>query len=85
MEQVEQTDVDDPIIPAFNNLSTKYNISLSGRDMNVFGLKNLDFTVNYKHVFILYFWRINFRPGQIPAWSEDAQFNFALVQIKFCA
>ena len=81
--KLNKLDVDDPIIPAFNTPEHKYNISLSGRDMNVFGLKKFGFTVNYKHVSSFIFEGSPQFTGQIPAYGlVDAQFNFALSKLN---
>ena len=80
---MNKLDVDDPIIPAFNTPEHKYNISLSGRDMNVFGLKKFGFTVNYKHVSSFIFEGSPQFTGKIPAYGlVDAQFNFALSKLN---
>lgn len=47
------TDVDDPIIPAFNTPEHKYNLGISGRNMPFFGLggsENFGFSLNYKWI-----------------------------------
>ncbi len=49
-----KTDESDPIIPAFNTPTNKFNISLSGRDLSIRlgnkALRNLGFSTNYKWV-----------------------------------
>ena len=65
MEQVEQTDVDDPL---FQHLTPWAQIQHKSvrQDMNVFGLKKFDYS-KLQTCFILYFWRISQFTGQIPA------------------
>ncbi len=74
------TVTDDPIIPAFNTPEHKYNIGISGRDINfaVGGLriKNLGFNVNYKWIDSFIFEGSPQFSGKIPSYSLlDAQVN----------
>jgi len=41
---------DDPLVPAFNTPKHKYNIGISGRDINTEKIKNWGFNINYKWV-----------------------------------
>lgn len=51
---VLNTQTDDPIIPAYNTPEHKYNISFSGRDINLdfgaFNIPHVGFNVNYKWI-----------------------------------
>ncbi len=51
---VLNTQLDDPIIPAFNTPEHKYNLTLSGRNIPIrlgsFNLNNIGFNINYKWV-----------------------------------
>ncbi len=47
---VLNTATDDPIIPAFNTPQHKYNLSISGRELSVWFLKNIGFNVTYKWI-----------------------------------
>ena len=44
------TEVDDPIIPAFNTPEHKFNLSFSGRDITLAKVPHLGFNVNYKWI-----------------------------------
>ncbi|MBK8700143.1 MAG: TonB-dependent receptor [Saprospiraceae bacterium] len=80
--KLNKLDVDDPIIPAFNTPEHKYNVGISGRDMEVLGLKKFGFNVNYKWVSSFIFEGSPQFTGRIPAYTlVDAQFNFALTGI----
>ncbi len=71
------SDIDDPIIPAFNTPEHKFNIGLSGRDIIFGGIKNFGFSINYK-------WQEGFLfegspqfTGFIPSYDLlDAQINW---------
>jgi iron complex outermembrane recepter protein len=68
---------DDPIIPAFNTPEHKFNVGLSGRNIQTRWLRNFGFNVNYK-------WIQGFRfegspqfTGYIPTYALlDAQINY---------
>lgn len=72
------SDIDDPIIPAFNTPEHKFNVSLSGRDIIFGGIKNFGFSINYK-------WQEGFLfegspqfTGFIPSYDLlDAQINWS--------
>ncbi len=72
------SDIDDPIIPAFNTPEHKFNIGLSGRDIIFGGIKNFGFSINYK-------WQEGFLfegspqfTGLIPSYDLlDAQINWS--------
>ncbi|NNE56435.1 MAG: TonB-dependent receptor, partial [Flavobacteriales bacterium] len=44
------SDNDDPIIPAYNTPENKYNLGLSGRDLQFLGFDHFGFSVNYKWI-----------------------------------
>lgn len=74
------TNSDDPIIPAFNTPENKYNLGLSGRDINLavggLRIKNLGFNINYKWIDNFIFEGSPQFTGKIPAYSLlDAQIN----------
>ncbi len=74
---------DDPIIPAFNTPEFKYNIGVSGRDIQLGPLQNFGFNVNYK-------WNKGFLfegspqfTGFIPSYGLlDAQINWHAARIN---
>lgn len=75
------TESDDPIIPAFNTPEHKFNIGLSGRDMEVnlggWTIKNLGFNVNYKWIDEFLFEGSPQFTGIIPQYDLlDAQINW---------
>ena len=47
---VLNTKTDDPIIPAFNTPRNKYNLGITGRDLEVFGIHDIGFSINYKWI-----------------------------------
>lgn len=77
---------DDPIIPAFNTPKHKFNLGLSGRDMNlVFGgwkIKHFGFNINYKWIEGFLFEGSPQFTGFIPSYDLlDAQINFRFSKI----
>ena len=51
--ELTKVDEDDPIIPAYNTPKHKYNLGISGRNINFFDvdvLKKVGFSINYKWV-----------------------------------
>lgn len=48
--QLNKTDNEDPIIPAFNTPKNKFNLSLSGSKIKLWKLDQLAFSINYKWV-----------------------------------
>lgn len=75
------TESDDPIIPAFNTPEHKFNIGLSGRDMEVnlggWTIKNLGFNINYKWIDEFLFEGSPQFTGIIPQYDLlDAQINW---------
>ncbi len=74
---VLNTLTDDPIIPAFNTPEHKYNVGLTARDLNVFGLKNIGFSVNYKWINGFLFEGSPQFTGFIPSYDiTDVQINW---------
>ena len=75
-----KTNVDDPIIPAFNTPENKYNLGFSGRDVR-FNLgnttiRNLGFNINYKWVQGFIFEGSPQFTGYLPSYNVvDAQIN----------
>lgn len=67
---------DDPIIPAFNTPEHKFNVSLSGKDMEFGGVKDVGFSVNYKWIQGFLFEGSPQFTGFIPSYSlVDVQVN----------
>ena len=48
--QLNKTDKEDPIIPAFNTPKNKFNVSLSGSKIKLWKIDQLAFSINYKWV-----------------------------------
>lgn len=76
----------DPIIPAFNTPTNKFNIGFNGRDMvfNVFGatIRNIGFNVNYKYVQGYLFEGSPQFTGFVPEYDMvDAQINYTVKKI----
>jgi iron complex outermembrane recepter protein len=75
---VLNTKTDDPIIPAFNTPAHKYNISISGRNVEIGSIKHLGFNVNYKWIQGFQFQGSPQFSGSIPTYDLlDAQVNYA--------
>ncbi len=76
------TATDDPIIPAFNTPEYKYNVSLSGRDLNI-GSVPFGFSINYKWIEGFIFEGSPQFTGLIPTYDLiDAQVNFNLESVN---
>jgi len=74
---------DDPIIPAFNTPEHKYNISFSGKDIEIGGVKDLGFSINYKWVQGYLFEGSPQFTGIIPSYElVDAQVNYNFKKIN---
>ena len=75
--QLNKTDTDDPIIPAFNTPKNKFNVSLSGQNLEIEKLKmeNLGFSINYK-------WVQGFRFEGSPQFTGDVP-AYYLIDIMF--
>ncbi|MEY4936849.1 MAG: hypothetical protein RIS64_3208 [Bacteroidota bacterium] len=74
---VLNTKTDDPIIPAFNTPAHKFNLSLSGRNVEIGSVKNLGFNLNYKWIQGFQFQGSPQFSGAIPTYDLiDAQVNY---------
>lgn len=78
---------DDPIIPAFNTPEHKFNLGISGRDIDLdlgwFTLKKVGFKVNYKWIEGFLFEGSPQFTGFIPTYDlMDVQANISLPKIK---
>jgi outer membrane receptor protein involved in Fe transport len=71
--QLNKTDNLDPIIPAFNTPKNKFNLSLSGQNLEIKKLKleNLGFSINYK-------WIQGFRFEGSPQFTGDVPTYYLL-------
>lgn len=77
------SDLDDPIIPAFNTPEHKYNLSISGRDVSIGNLRDFGFNINYR-------WQKGFLfegspqfTGLVPSYNLlDAQINWRATKIS---
>ncbi|MEO6190117.1 MAG: TonB-dependent receptor [Saprospiraceae bacterium] len=68
---------DDPIIPAFNTPENKYNIGITGRNLDIFGIKNIGFGINYKWIQGFVFEGSPQFTGIIPSYNmTDVQVNW---------
>jgi outer membrane receptor protein involved in Fe transport len=78
----------DPLIPAYNTPENKYNIGISGRDIDVslfrkIRLRNFGFSVNYKWIQGFSFEGSPQFTGFVPPYSLlDAQLNYNLRKIR---
>lgn len=78
-----KTDEDDPIIPAFNTPEHKFNIGVSGRNVEIGNLKNFGFNVNYKWIETFLFEGSPQFTGQIPNYALlDGQINYYVDRIN---
>lgn len=74
---VLNTKTDDPIIPAFNTPENKFNVSLSGRNVEIGKIKNAGFNINYKWIQGFTFQGSPQFTGAIPTYDLlDAQINY---------
>ncbi len=77
------TKVDDPIIPAYNTPEHKFNLGVSGRDVEIGKLKNLGFNVNYKWIQGFTYSGSPQFSGYIPSYYLlDVQANYRLTKIN---
>ncbi|MBI5916038.1 MAG: TonB-dependent receptor, partial [Bacteroidetes bacterium] len=68
---------DDPIIPAFNTPEHKFNVGLSGRNIQTAWFKNFGFNINYKWIERFVFEGSPQFTGLIPSYDLlDAQVNY---------
>ena len=76
---VLNTKTDDPIIPAFNTPEHKFNLSLSGRSIELGKIKNVGFNINYKWIQGFVFEGSPQFTGAIPTYALlDFQVNYTL-------
>jgi iron complex outermembrane recepter protein len=74
---------EDPIIPAFNTPKNKFNLGISGRDVEIGGLKNIGFNVNYKWIEGFTYEGSPQFTGFIPGYDLlDAQVNYKMTNIS---
>jgi len=78
------TDVKDNIVPAFNTPKNKYNIGISGRDIQISKNKNtFGFNINYKWVQGFLFEGSPQFTGLIPSYDLlDAQINYTILKLN---
>ena len=81
------SDIDDPIIPAFNTPEHKFNLGFSGRNivlnLGAFRLKDFGFSVNYKWIEGFLFEGSPQFTGFIPSYDLlDAQVNYHIKPLK---
>ncbi len=75
--------LDDPIIPAFNTPEHKFNIGFGGRKLQIGGLKNFSFNLNYKWVQGFLFEGSPQFTGLVPTYDMlDGQVSFGLSKIN---
>lgn len=80
---VLNTNTDDPIIPAYNTPEHKFNIGFSGRDMEIFNIEHVGFSLNYKWVQGFQFEGSPQFTGYIPSYDMlDVQINRRFPKIK---
>ncbi len=73
--------VDDPIIPAFNTPEHKYNISLNGRELTIAGAQHWGFNIGYKWIEGFLFEGSPQFTGFIPSYGLlNAQINWTWIQ-----
>ncbi|MCC7244407.1 MAG: carboxypeptidase-like regulatory domain-containing protein [Saprospiraceae bacterium] len=81
--KLNKTFPDDPIIPAFNTPTHKFNVGFSGRDIKIGRLKNTGFNVTYKWIEGFLFEGSPQFTGFIPTYDMvDAQWNCRFEKIK---
>ncbi len=81
--RLNKLDVDDPIIPAFNTPEHKFNVSFSGRDVPMLGLKRTGFNVTYKWIQGFLFEGSPQFTGFIPTYDMvDVQWNVSLDKLN---
>lgn len=74
---------DDPIIPAFNTPEHKFNIGISGRNIQTRVLKNFGFNINYKWIESFIFEGSPQFTGLIPNYALlDGQLNYYVDRIN---
>lgn len=83
LNKLTKTNADDPIIPAYNTPENKFNLGISGRDidLNLFGtrIRNFGFNVNYKWVDSFVFEGSPQFTGLLPSYDIlDFQVNYKM-------
>jgi outer membrane receptor protein involved in Fe transport len=74
---------DDPIIPAFNTPEHKFNIGISGRDIQAGKLKNFGFNLNYKWIEGFLFEGSPQFTGFVPTYDMlDGQVNYHFPKVN---
>jgi iron complex outermembrane recepter protein len=74
---------EDRIIPAFNTPESKYNLGVSGRDVEIGSFKNFGFNVNYKWIQGFSYEGSPQFTGYIPSYDLlDAQVNYKITKIN---
>lgn len=74
---------DDPIIPAFNTPEHKFNLSISGRNIQAGNFKNFGFKVNYKWIEGFLFEGSPQFTGLIPSYDLlDVQLNYLFPRLN---
>ena len=74
--ELVKTDVDDPIIPAFNTPKHKFNVGVTARDLKVSGKSTWGFGINYKWIQGFLFEGSPQFTGFVPTYDLlDAQVN----------
>ncbi len=74
---------DDPIIPAFNTPEHKFNLGVSGRNIQTGNLKNWGFSLNYKWIEGFLFEGSPQFTGFIPSYGLlDGQVNYSLPKLN---
>ncbi len=81
--RLNKLEVADPIVPAFNTPEHKYNISISGRDIEIGKLKNFGFNITYKWIQGFLFEGSPQFTGEVPTYSLlDGQVNHKFTNIN---
>jgi len=75
--------IDDPIIPSYNTPEHKFNIGVSGKDINFNNLKNIGFNINYKWIEGFIFEGSPQFTGQVPTYGLlDLQITKSLSKLS---
>ena len=77
------TQLDDPIIPAFNTPEHKFNLGVSGRDVKIGKVENIGFNINYKWIQGFDYEGSPQFTGNIPTYDlVDVQVNYKITKIN---
>ncbi len=77
------TKTNDPIIPAFNTPAHKFNLGITGRDVQIKNIKNVGFSLNYKWIQGFQFQGSPQFTGSIPTYDlVDGQINYTFTKIN---